>query len=30
MYYVVMKDRDIRDNLATEQYLMNNIEFDEP
>ncbi|WP_125588887.1 lipoate--protein ligase [Companilactobacillus jidongensis] len=30
MYYVVMKDRDIRDNLATEQYLMNNVEFDEP
>jgi hypothetical protein len=30
MYYVVMKDRDIRDNLATEQYLMNNVEFDAP
>ena len=30
MYYVVMKDRDIRDNLATEQYLMNNVKFDEP
>ncbi|MFD1471279.1 lipoate--protein ligase [Companilactobacillus mishanensis] len=30
MYYVLMKDRDIRDNLATEQYLMNNVEFDEP
>lgn len=25
-----MKSKDIRDNLATEQYLMNNVEFDEP
>ncbi|UQS84198.1 lipoate--protein ligase [Bombilactobacillus thymidiniphilus] len=30
MYYVVMPARDIRDNLATEQYLMNNKDFDEP
>ncbi|MCO6540747.1 MAG: lipoate--protein ligase [Lactobacillus sp.] len=30
MYYVVMKSNDIRDNLATEQYLMNYKNFDEP
>ncbi|NVY96490.1 lipoate--protein ligase [Lactobacillus sp. DCY120] len=30
MYYVVMPSRDIRDNLATEQFLMNNKDFDEP
>ncbi|UQS82198.1 lipoate--protein ligase [Bombilactobacillus folatiphilus] len=30
MYYVVMQSHDIRDNLATEQYLMNNKNFDEP
>ncbi|GKQ42692.1 lipoate--protein ligase [Companilactobacillus sp. RD055328] len=30
MKYVVMKSRDIRENLATEQYLMNNKNFDEP
>jgi len=30
MYYVAMKDHDIGRNLATEQYLMNNVEFDEP
>ncbi|WP_261805609.1 lipoate--protein ligase [Lapidilactobacillus luobeiensis] len=30
MYYVVMPKRDIRDNLATEQYLMNQKSFDEP
>lgn len=28
--YVLMKSRDIRENLATEQYLMNNKEFNEP
>lgn len=30
MYFYRMKSNDIRDNLATEQYLMNNIDFDEP
>lgn len=30
MYYVVMKSTDIRRNLATEQYLMNHVSFDEP
>lgn len=30
MYYVIMKSHDIRRNLATEQYLMNNKQFDEP
>lgn len=30
MYYYVMKSNDIRRNLATEQYLMNEINFDEP
>ncbi|MCP8877520.1 lipoate--protein ligase [Latilactobacillus curvatus] len=30
MYYVVMKSNDIRRNLATEQYLMNQKNFDEP
>ncbi|MQS51611.1 lipoate--protein ligase [Companilactobacillus mishanensis] len=30
MYFYRMKSKDIRDNLATEQYLMNNVEFDEP
>lgn len=30
MKYVLMKSRDIRENLATEQYLMNNKEFNEP
>lgn len=30
MYYYVMKSDDIRQNLATEQYLMNEINFDEP
>ncbi|WP_125768133.1 lipoate--protein ligase [Companilactobacillus furfuricola] len=30
MYFYRMRSTDIRDNLATEQYLMNNVEFDEP
>ncbi|WP_129044946.1 lipoate--protein ligase [Companilactobacillus metriopterae] len=30
MKYVVMKDQDIRDNLATETFVMNNIKTDEP
>ncbi|ETY73549.1 lipoate--protein ligase [Lactiplantibacillus fabifermentans] len=30
MYYVSMQDHEIGRNLATEQYLMNNVEFDEP
>ena len=30
MYYYVMKSNDIRRNLATEQYLMNELKFDEP
>lgn len=30
MRYVVMKSDDIRWNLATEQYLMNHVSFDEP
>lgn len=30
MYYVLMQSQDIRENLATEQYLMNNKNFDEP
>lgn len=30
MYFYRMKSNDIRDNLATEQYLMNNVDFDEP
>ena len=30
MYYVIMKSHDIRENLATEQYLMNSKQFDEP
>lgn len=30
MYYVVMKSNDIRDNLATEQYLMNYKNFSDP
>ncbi|MGR3741797.1 lipoate--protein ligase [Companilactobacillus sp. DQM5] len=30
MKYVVMKSRDIRENLATEQFLMNNKDFNEP
>ncbi|MBW0223780.1 lipoate--protein ligase [Lentilactobacillus parabuchneri] len=30
MDYYVMKSNDIRRNLATEQYLMNEIKFDEP
>lgn len=30
MYFYRMESKDIRDNLATEQYLMNNVEFDEP
>lgn len=30
MYYVAMKDHEIGRNLATEQYLMNNVDFDEP
>ncbi|MCP8856870.1 lipoate--protein ligase [Latilactobacillus fuchuensis] len=30
MYYVVMPSNDIRRNLATEQYLMNQKHFDEP
>lgn len=30
MYYYVMKSNDIRRSLATEQYLMNEINFDEP
>ncbi|EOH96462.1 lipoyltransferase and lipoate-protein ligase [Enterococcus moraviensis ATCC BAA-383] len=30
MYYVIMSSKDIRQNLATEQYLLNQREFDEP
>lgn len=30
MYWYAMKSHDIRHNLATEQYLMNNKKFDEP
>lgn len=30
MYYVAMQSRDIRQNLATEQYLMNEKDFDAP
>lgn len=30
MYYVIMPKHDIRENLATEQYLMNQKNFDEP
>ncbi|MCD2256596.1 lipoate--protein ligase [Agrilactobacillus fermenti] len=30
MRYVIMKSNDIRENLATETYLMNNKNFDEP
>ncbi|AKP66580.1 lipoate--protein ligase [Companilactobacillus ginsenosidimutans] len=30
MYFYRMRSTDIRDNLATEQYLMNNVEFDVP
>ncbi|WP_261811080.1 lipoate--protein ligase [Levilactobacillus humaensis] len=30
MYWYAMKSHDIRRNLATEQYLMNNKKFDEP
>ncbi|PIO82283.1 lipoate--protein ligase [Loigolactobacillus backii] len=30
MYYVLMKSHDIRQNLATEQYLMNQKNFTEP
>ncbi|MFD1318092.1 lipoate--protein ligase [Loigolactobacillus zhaoyuanensis] len=30
MYYVAMKSHDIRQNLATEQYLMNEKNFDAP
>ncbi|GEK28906.1 lipoate--protein ligase [Furfurilactobacillus siliginis] len=30
MYYVSMKSHNIGENLATEQYLMNNKNFDEP
>lgn len=30
MYYVSMKSHNIGENLATEQYLMNNKKFDEP
>ncbi|MCI1987159.1 MAG: lipoate--protein ligase [Lactobacillus sp.] len=30
MYYVIMPSHDIRENLATEQYLMNQKNFDEP
>lgn len=30
MYYVIMESHDIRRNLATEQYLMNQKNFDEP
>ncbi|WP_207695837.1 lipoate-protein ligase [Enterococcus sp. DIV0212c] len=30
MYYVIMPSRDIRRNLATEQYLLNQRTFDEP
>lgn len=30
MYFYRMKSYDIRDNLATEQYLMNKVDFDEP
>ncbi|MFD0897773.1 lipoate--protein ligase [Loigolactobacillus binensis] len=30
MYYIAMKSHDIRQNLATEQYLMNEKDFDAP
>lgn len=30
MYFVKMRHQDIRDNLATEQYLMNHKHFEEP
>lgn len=30
MYYYFMESRDIRENLAAEQYLMNNKDFSEP
>lgn len=30
MYYVIMPSQDIRRNLATEQYLLNQRTFDEP
>ncbi|MBP2098650.1 lipoate--protein ligase [Enterococcus rivorum] len=30
MRYVIMKSDDIRRNLATEQYLLNHVSFDEP
>ncbi|WP_125568710.1 lipoate--protein ligase [Companilactobacillus insicii] len=30
MYFYRMKSKDIRTNLAPEQYLMNNVNFDEP
>lgn len=30
MRYVVMQSRDIRENLATEDYLLNTLSFEEP
>lgn len=30
MYYVLLESRDIRENLAAEQYLLNRLDFDEP
>ncbi|MBL1224905.1 lipoate--protein ligase [Enterococcus sp. BWR-S5] len=30
MYYVLLESRDIRENLAAEQYLLNQLDFDEP
>lgn len=30
MYYVLLESRDIRENLAVEQYLLNRLDFDEP
>lgn len=30
MYYVLLESRDIRENLAAEQYLLNTLDFDEP
>ena len=30
MRYVIMQSRDIRENLATEDYLLNTLSFEEP
>ncbi|MBP1046515.1 lipoate--protein ligase [Enterococcus sp. BWM-S5] len=30
MYYVLLESRDIRENLAAEQYILNQLSFDEP